>query len=205
MSFFVFSYEGEQADPLAAFRVSCRETIGESSFPAIERITAVGAYYSKDGLSSYDEDWLATSLSLCERVGIPVSRRFRFTPLNLVYGGEHDFLRSDLNVPTDLLLICFVFNPSYQTPFWQLHEDSMISPHHFEEGAWYHAAERSGAKVIIPFAARQTEITSEINKTHFSGPQYVEICSSDFLAPLLVRQDFLAKVPSRVRLRNAAL
>lgn len=157
MSIFTFRPVENGPDPLAEFRAMCREMGGSSLVEPIRKITAVGAAYTKNGLSDGDKIYLRAALETCQDLSIPVSDQFTLTPLNIAYSADQDFLNPKLAVPADLILLCFVFNPPKLIAEKFMREDAVwyarLSPRHFREGAWLDAAKRAGAKVIIPFAA----------------------------------------------------
>lgn len=211
-------------DPCAPFRerLARQRPVSQGSFPLMNNIVAVGALYSAAGLSENDQDHFSFTLDACRALGIDVSDQFHLTPVNPACHKDQDFLRPDFCIPADLLAVWHAYNPSLtdaDLPNTANLKTFFVSPHHFDEDAWYRKAAGSGAKVIVPIAgylgidpsdidqivanapclrAREDEHqriwSAEINAAHFMGPRYA-VVSNDFLPlPVLVRTDLAKKL-----------
>lgn len=134
----------------------------------IQNIIAAGAEYnSKRGLYIRDRIWLKATLQFCNQYNIPVSRKFKFTPINMANG--QDILDPRLRLQADILVVCYVVNPDLFDPkdLTKRHEKHgamfNVSPLHTKT-AWAEAAQRMGARLIVTFN------------------QAAEICSNDFVS-----------------------
>lgn len=152
-----FTPSPQEGNAHKIFRRSCAEAASQLGSRAITdpitRITMVGAMYikTKGICSRVDLKYLDIVADLCRFWGIPISPDVRLTPLNIENDLQEDFLSPDLNLPTQLLMICNV--PSLTV--W--HE----CPANSEE--WFYAAKKSGASLI----AAMKYTGEEIGKSHF--------------------------------------
>lgn len=141
----------------------------------IRNITAVGATFgSSRSLSQRDQNWLRNSIECCQQNGFDLSKDFRITPLNISYG--QSFLDPKFScISTDMLVICYIYHrgaSEYAKDLGKTENSGFRQcKHHFEEGAWRDAAQKSGAKFIVVFSSyiKDREITAK----HFAGDKYV--------------------------------
>jgi len=182
-------FSGSENDPLQEFRTLCADScdrLGERAVAEpIKRITAVGAEYREHSFGYNDELYLQMTLDWFECLGLPISKDFELTPLNLSYGSDQDFIDPNLKFPpADLLVICNVLD-SPSGNFFGSSEYLCTSQYSIFPDYWHRAAERSGAKAIV--AMQFTG--SEVGKKRFQSdkdPIY-KVQEMPFRHPLLDR------------------
>jgi hypothetical protein len=205
---------GNEPQPLAQLRREYGDDGVSSSLRPVKNITLFGAVYTPEkpgytpGISLNDINWTCCSFECCRACGIPVATDFRLTPLNIAYkngkelgpGGynsDDDFLVQ--RIPTDLLIIGYVFDPRnelvYNLTLGQNPEGSgsayRTSPYHLDRAAWENSLLRDGVRFVIYF---QLDPASDVGQQKFSH-QYrlamlgrVERDGKDFSMGLMIRK-----------------
>jgi hypothetical protein len=211
-------------DPLIHIREQCRIVAAEIANHALcqpfSKLTSVGAVFDGTQLVKAIEITLAgEATNICGVIKIPVSGQFKLTSMNRWDDKvSEDFIDPDLRLPeTELLIIHRVYNsPRKRREDDETHTFS-VSDYHFDENAWYKAALRCGAQVIVP-KAEYNDVnprdvhalclhkdrlikfqapginSKEINVAHFMGPAFAVVSADGFKYPFLVRKDLAEKI-----------
>jgi hypothetical protein len=160
-----FRNTGTANDPLACFRAMCKEVADHLEIEPIRAITAVGAIVRNNELSAWDQKFLERILNLCADHNVPVARDFTLTALNIHDDQAGDALK--LTIPADIFACFYVYNgPDRQgRPAKTSHERQ--SDLHHVPGAWYQAAEKCGARIIVTFGA---DPKLDVTQSKFAPP-----------------------------------
>jgi hypothetical protein len=153
-----------------------------STASSLHRLAAIGALHSPSaGFSQADMTYFAAAHALCRHAGFTFQTPLLIEAVNIADGW--DFLDLRQTPAADLVITCLVNDLRGSDAALQgLGRRNAVSPYHRQPGAWYRAARRAGAKMIVTVS--DALHCDEITTTAFRGRAFTPGPSLCFTAAL---------------------